>query len=125
VNIKTENKTLKFNALKWAIVIALLVVSIFANSYFADLFVALRLGCWMVVLGAALLISFRTIQGQLVWGFLRDARIELRKVVWPTRQETVQTTLIIIGMVGVTALFLWGVDSALLWLVGFLTGQRG
>ncbi len=103
----------------------MLVAGIVANSYFANQPMALRLAGWVVLLAILALIAFRTEQGRQVWLFLQDARMELRKVIWPTRQETIQTTLIIIAMVGLTALFLWGIDSLLLWLVGFLTGQRG
>ena len=51
--------------------------------------------------------------------------VELRKVVWPTRQETIQTTLIVVAMVVVAALILWGLDKVFFWLVAWLTGQRG
>jgi preprotein translocase subunit SecE len=127
VNAKIENQstTSHFNALKWLVVVIMLVAGIVANSYFANQPMALRLAGWVVLLAILALIAFRTEQGRQVWLFLQDARMELRKVIWPTRQETIQTTLIIIAMVGLTALFLWGIDSLLLWLVGFLTGQRG
>jgi preprotein translocase subunit SecE len=49
----------------------------------------------------------------------------VRKVVWPTRQETLQTSLAIFVAVLLTALFLWGIDSILFWLVTMLTGQGG
>jgi preprotein translocase subunit SecE len=50
--------------------------------------------------------------------------MEMRKVVWPTREETMQTTLVVAGMVIILALLLWGMDSLLVWLIGWLTGQR-
>ena len=59
---------------------------------------------------------------QHLWRFLQETRGELRKVVWPTRRETVQTTLIVIVMALVSSLFLWGVDSMMLWIIKFLTG---
>ena len=49
----------------------------------------------------------------------------MRKVVWPTRHETFQTTLIVIGIVIVFAIIMWGVDVFLIWAVGLLTGQGG
>jgi preprotein translocase subunit SecE len=126
VNTKTENQsTARFNSFKWAVILVLVAAGIVANSYFVNQPVALRLVGWVVLLAIAAFIAFQTSQGQQVWAFLQEARIEMRKVIWPTRQETVQTTLVVIAMVGIASLFLWGVDSLLLWLVGLLTGQRG
>lgn len=126
MNARIENQpVIRFNALKWVVIIVLLVSGIFANGYFANQPVALRLAGWVFLIVILALIAFYTVQGRMVWGFLEDARMELRKVVWPSRQETIQTTLIVMGMVGIMAIFLWGVDSLLLWLVGFLTGQKG
>ena len=53
---------------------------------------------------------------------MKEARIEIRKVVWPTRQETTQTTLIVVAVVLVMALLLWGLDSLLGWLVSLIVG---
>ncbi len=60
-----------------------------------------------------------------LFAFFKNARAELRKVVWPTRQETLQTALVVVAMVVVLALVLWGLDGVLVWLIGSLTGQRG
>jgi preprotein translocase subunit SecE len=64
---------------------------------------------------------FYTTQGQRFLVFVEASRAELRKVVWPTREETVRTTLIVMAMVMVAGLFLWGIDTLLLWAVAFLT----
>ena len=72
-----------------------------------------------------LLVISQTSKGLQLWSFIKGARIELRKVVWPTRQETIQTTLVVVAMVVVAALILWGIDTLFFWLVGWLTGQRG
>ena len=53
---------------------------------------------------------------------MREARTEVRKVVWPTRKETTQTTLIVIAMVGLVAVILWILDGLLAWLVKWLLG---
>ncbi|MFO6237257.1 preprotein translocase subunit SecE, partial [Pseudomonas aeruginosa] len=53
---------------------------------------------------------------------LHAARVEIRKVVWPSRQETTQTTLIVVAVVLVMALLLWGLDSLLGWLVSMIVG---
>ena len=125
MNAKTENQPSKFDMVKWIAVAVLLAVGIVANSYFSSYSMAIRLVAWLLLVGIVILIAFQTHKGRRIWGFIQDAQVELRKVVWPTRQETVQTTLIVIVMVTVTALFLWLVDSGLLWLVGLVTGHRG
>ena len=71
--------------------------------------------------GLSLFISSKTEVGAKLLGYLRDTRTEVRKVVWPTRQETVQTTLLVIVMVMIAALLLWGYDSVLGWAVRAIT----
>ena len=70
----------------------------------------------------AAFIALQTAKGQAFFGLLKDARTEIRKVVWPTRQETTQTTLIVVAVVLVMALLLWGLDSLLGWLVSTIVG---
>ena len=74
---------------------------------------------------AGLALAYRTEMGRSVWGYLTGARAELRKVVWPGRQESVQATLMIAVVVLITALLLWGLDSALFAGVRLLSGQSG
>jgi len=64
-----------------------------------------------------------TALGQRLVSFSRESRVELRKVVWPTRQETIQITLIVLVLVFLIGLFLWLVDSLLFWGVQMITGQ--
>ena len=73
----------------------------------------------------AVLVVLQTAVGRNVWKFAADARTEVRKVVWPTRQETIQTTLIGLFVVLLMGIFLWLVDMMLLWVVKTLTGQGG
>lgn len=115
----------RFNALKWTIIFLLIVGGIVANTYFANVAWAVRAAVGLVVIAMTLLIALRTSAGHQFWIFAKGARIELRKVVWPTRQETIQTTLVVVAMVVVAALILWGIDTLFFWLVGWLTGQRG
>jgi preprotein translocase subunit SecE len=63
-----------------------------------------------------------TAKGQAFLQLLKDANIERRKVVWPTRQETTQTTMIVVAVVVVVGLALWGLDTLLGWLVKLLVG---
>ena len=79
----------------------------------------------LMVLGglvAAAVVMYFTAPGKAFFAFAGEARDETRKVVWPTRKETIQTTAIVLVFVFVMALFLWIVDSILLWLVGMALG---
>jgi preprotein translocase subunit SecE len=61
--------------------------------------------------------------GRSLWQFVLDSRIELRKVVWPTRQETGMTTLVVFGFVIIAGLFFWTLDLVLAWATKALSGQ--
>jgi len=71
----------------------------------------------------AVVIAMQTAVGRTAWGYVQGSRIELRRVVWPSRKETLQTTLMIMVVVLVLALFLWGLDALLLWAMKLLTGR--
>jgi preprotein translocase subunit SecE len=73
------------------------------------------------VSGAA--IVFTTKVGRSFLAFVREARVEVRKVVWPTRQETVQATLVVVALVFLVGLILWLLDMVLFWGISLLTGQ--
>jgi len=114
-----------FDWLKWLIVFLLLGAGLFANYYYSAQPWPLRFLGWLVLLGIMVAIASQTRQGKAAIDFARESRIELRKVFWPTRQETVQTTLFVAAMVVILALILWAIDSGLMWAISWLTGQRG
>ena len=121
--VQQENS--KLDVVKWLFVFLLFAGGIVANYYYSNVAWAIRAAVGIVVLVFILLIASQTIKGRKALDVIKGARTELRKVVWPTRQETVQTTLVVVAMVVVTALILWGIDSLFLWFIGWLTGQRG
>jgi len=118
-------KNPRLNMFLWMTGILFLVAGIGANYYFSTIPLSLRLIGWIILLAFVLWTFAKTQQGTLFLAFAKDAKIELRKVTWPTRQETIQTTALVVLIVLVMGLFMWGVDSILLWAVGWLTGQRG
>jgi preprotein translocase subunit SecE len=80
---------------------------------------------WIIVLAAlvvGILVGLQSQQGKTLWAFVQAARIELRKVVWPNRQETMQVTIVVFAMVIVLGLFFWGLDTLLALLTKWLTG---
>lgn len=98
---------------------------LFAFYYFESQFpTVVRLLLLLAAIGVAAAIGYRTAAGQAVWGSITGARTELRKVVWPTRQESVQTTLMIAVVVVIMALLIAGLDWVLLQGVELLTGRN-
>ena len=115
--MSVETTVSRFDSAKWTIVIALLAVAVVGNSYFANeslLYRVLGIVALAVVAG---LVALQTAKGAAFWTLVKGSRTEIRKVVWPTRQETVQTTMIVVAFVVLVALLLWGLDSFLGWLV--------
>ena len=121
---ETKNRS-PLNTVWWLVVLALFIAGIWANYHYQMIDASLRVMGWLVLVLAAIGVASLTTQGKKGWHFAKEARGELRKVVWPTRQETVQTTLIVIGLVILLSLIIWGLDSILLWAIAFLTGHRG
>ena len=97
--------------LKWLAVLLIVIAMVVGNAYFSQYSLSIRVAAMIVAGIVALLIAKSTQKGQKAWAFMLETRIEMRKVVWPTRQETVQTTMVVIAIVVVMALILWGVDS--------------
>ncbi len=124
-NMKSEQINSPWNKVIWFLVLLLIAGLAAANYYFADQSAPLRMTWSLLALMLTLALVSFTDKGKRFWIFAKDSKIELRKVVWPTRQETIQSTILIVVVVVATALFLWGIDSILLWGVRFFTGQRG
>jgi preprotein translocase subunit SecE len=90
---------------------------------FAQLNITLRFVMVLAGFGISIGLAYQTQTGRTMWGYIRGANIEVRKTTWPTRQESLQATLMIAVVVLITALLLWGLDSLLLWGVKSVTGQ--
>ena len=112
----------RFDSLKWLIVVVLVTVSVAGNHYFSAESLLYRVLALLVLACVAGFVALQTLKGQKFAALLKDAKSEIRKVVWPTRQELTQTTLIVIVFVLVVALILWGLDSLVSWLVSGLIG---
>ncbi|ADT67186.1 MAG: preprotein translocase subunit SecE [Pseudoalteromonas tetraodonis] len=119
-NIETPSSGME--SVKWLVAIALLAGAVVGNHMFADQSVLLRAIGVVVAIAAGLAIASQTFKGRTFLAFAKEARIEVRKVIWPTRQETTHTTLIVMVATVIMALILWGLDGILFRAVGFLTG---
>jgi preprotein translocase subunit SecE len=110
------------NTIKWAAAVALVLAAALVNPLLPDLGLAFR-ALLMVVPGiAAVVVASRTLQGKGFIDMLQQSRVELRKVVWPTRQETTQTTMIVLVVVIIMSLLLWGMDSLFGWAISAVIG---
>ncbi len=72
--------------------------------------------------GVGIAIAMTSTQGQRLWQFIQGSRVEIRKVHWPTRQETTQTAIAVFVFTLIMAVFFWILDSGLLWLTRRLVG---
>jgi preprotein translocase subunit SecE len=113
------------DATKWFAALALVAAAVAGFYAFADYSLLLRVSALLLAGGLALVILAQTEKGSLAWGVVREARAEVRKVVWPTRKETVQTTAVVIAMVSLVAVILWGLDGVLGFVVRRLLEHGG
>lgn len=122
MNAKSETTANKSDIAKWLITAVIFTVALVSNYYFSKIAAPIRVIGWIVIFAGLLGLIAWTEQGQRAIEFLGEARMELRKVVWPSSQETIQTTGLIILMVVLFGLIMWGFDTLLLFLIGLLTG---
>jgi len=101
--------------------IGLVLISALAITYTAQFSSAINALVWIAWLIITLSLSSFTEYGVKVFEFGKEAQSELKKVTWPTRQETLQTTSIVIIVVAITGFVLWGVDSGMIWIIGKIT----
>jgi preprotein translocase subunit SecE len=111
------------DTIKLVIAAAALIGGLYAYYYY-EATVAQALRVLMVLGGTAvgIGIAMTSTQGQRLWHFIQGSRVEIRKVVWPTKQETTQTAIAVFVFTLVMMLFFWALDSGLLWLTRTLVG---
>jgi len=113
------------DVLKWVVAAAFLAAGLVGFYYFGEQSTLLRVVGLLFAIGASLAVAAQTERGRGLWEFMHESRTEVRKVVWPTRKETVQTTLIVMAVAGAVAVLMWALDSILTVLVRMLLGQGG
>lgn len=123
-NTKAQGNERSLEAIKWLVVAILLVVAIVGNYFYRDCNLLIRALAVVLIIAIAGGVAMMTAKGKYAVTFAREARIEVRKVIWPTRQETLYTTLIVAAVTTVMSLILWGLDSILIRVVSFITGLR-
>ena len=122
MSTKVEDATYRLDAAKWLLVVAIIAAGIYGNTIYAAETLLYRALAGVALAGLVVLIALQTEKGYAAWNLAKEARVEVRKVVWPTRQETTQTTLIVVAVVLFVSLVLWGLDSSLSLAIKSLIG---
>lgn len=125
MNTQVEASASVFDVVKQVISVVIVVAGVAAFYYFSEVPLLYRVIGLVVVALVVVGTMLTTEVGRNVWGFVLESKQEVRKVVWPTREETFRTTLLVFGMVFLVGLILWLLDMFLFWGVRFLTGQGG
>jgi preprotein translocase subunit SecE len=125
MNEQVESSATALDVVKLALGLLVFTAGIAGFYYLGEQPLVVR---WLIVLaafGAAVGITLQSQYGRDFWQFVQTSRVELRKVVWPNRQDTLQTTLVVLVFVVVSGLFFWLLDMVLAWVTKQLTGQGG
>ena len=117
-----EEKQFQLDWLKWLVVGALVAGAIYGNRYYSAESVLYRVIALIVVALVAGFVAAQTSKGAAIVELAIGARTEWRKVVWPTKQERNQTTMIVVVVILLMAIALWGIDSLLSWLASLIMG---
>jgi preprotein translocase subunit SecE len=118
----TEEKQYRLDGLKWLLVVLLVSAAIYGNYYFATESLLYRVIAILAIVLVAGFVALQTRKGDSFITLLRGAYTEARRVVWPTRQERNQTTLMVVVVVLVMSLILWGLDTLFGWLATMVIG---
>jgi preprotein translocase subunit SecE len=117
----TKSSQMKISELMSWFGIVLITIAAFFGTYYFHFSGPIKALVWIGWLVLTLTFGFFTAQGKQVFSFAKESKVELQKVVWPNRQETIQTTSIVMIMVAVTGFVLWGIDSAMMWVIAKIT----
>ena len=125
MNASTESQPSgSLDSLKWIAVIVILSGIVFGNYFYGEESVLYRAIGAVLGIAIAGVIAMQTVKGHNAVAFAKESRTEIRKVVWPTRQEAIQTTGIVLFATFIMSLVMWGLDSTLFWVVGFITSVQ-
>ena len=119
----TEASTNVFDVVKQVFSVVFVIAGIAAFYHFSDVKLIYRVLGLLTVSVAVIAMLATTAWGVGISAFIVDSKIEVRKIVWPTRDETTRTTLLVFAMVSIVSLVLWLLDTFLFWGVRLLTGQ--
>jgi len=121
VEVETSSSS-SAEAIKWILAAVFIAVAVIGNAYYEEQHFFYRLVGVLVLSVVAALVASQTQKGKAFLALLQDARSEIKRVVWPTKQETTQTTLIVVVVVFIMAFLLWLLDLGLGALITYIIG---
>jgi len=119
-NVGQEQSSL-LDTLKLLGSVLILLVGIVSYYYLIQISILFRVLMVLASVVVSLVIFFQTQRGKTLWEFFQGSRVEIKKVIWPTRQETFQTTLTVFVFVLIMGIFFWLLDFLLLFLTNTIT----
>ena len=124
MNTKAETQAAAgpLDTIKWLLALALVAGGIYSFYHFAQYPMLYRVLALLPVIGIALWLALLTQSGAAFWDLVKHARLEWYKIVWPSRQETTQTTLIVLLVVFLMSIVLWLLDMLFGWLASLIIG---
>ncbi|MDD5275234.1 MAG: preprotein translocase subunit SecE [Methylovulum sp.] len=125
MNTQIEDASSVFDVVKQVFSVIFIVSGVAGFYYFSEFQLLYRVLGLVALFVVALAMMLTTGLGRSVWAFSLESRQEVRKIVWPTREETMRTTMLVFAMVFIVGLVLWFLDMFLFWGVRLLTGQGG
>jgi preprotein translocase subunit SecE len=120
---KVEETPTVVDTAKLALAALVAIGGLVGYYYFADASAVLRALTVIVALVIGAVVALTSLQGRSLWKFAQGARVELKKVIWPTREETIQTTIVVLIVALIGGVFFWLLDMLLLWLTSRVTGR--
>ena len=121
MNTQAAEASSGLDMLKYVLSLVLISAGVVAFYQFSDISQLYRVLGIVAVVAVALAIMMTTVVGHQSWEFAQEAKLEVRKVVWPSRSETMQTTLMVFAMVIIVGFILWLLDMFLFWAITSLT----
>ncbi len=122
MNSNVESPQATLDTVKLAVALAFMLAGLGAFYIFAEVSRLYRVLGLLAAVGVAIVIAAQTVRGRALAAFASDVQVEVRKVVWPTRQETLQTTLAVFVVVFIAAIILWLLDMLLAVVIRWLMG---
>lgn len=122
-NVQANPSSGPLDLIKWLVVVAIVAAGVYGNSHYANDYSVLERTLALLPMAAiAAWLALTTARGAAFGRLMKESRAEIRRVVWPSRQETTQTSMIVILVVLVVALILWGLDWGLNGLISMVIG---
>jgi preprotein translocase subunit SecE len=123
MNAHVEEVTSVADVIKLLLSPILVVLGVVGFYYFVDVPFLYRVIALVAIVGVSAGIFFTTARGKAFWGFMLESKQEFKRIVWPTKDEAIRTTVLVVTMVSVVGFVLWLLDMLFFTAVQFLMTQ--